>query len=226
MRFTLSSRAAAATLAALVFGVAAPAFAQQQPIMAFTTANVIEALTTLGVTDGQAKRQTGPNGAPFDYVAFSTGSVRHIAALEVCNTGAAGCLGLNLMTIWADAGAVVDRNKVNDFNGAYSFGKGIVAGNALIFQRYTISDGGVSKANVQSNIANFVQLGQIFANYVGGSGGTGTISAKPGDAALARASLSPEAEAIVEMMGDSNPNRWNAPRNVQSFDGVTHAQPK
>jgi hypothetical protein len=225
MRFKLSSRAAAATLAALLAGAAAPAHAQQS-IASFTTANVIEALAAVGVTDGQAKKGSSPNGTPFDYVGFSTGGVRHVAILEVCNTGTPGCLGLNLLTIWNDAGAVVDRNKINDFNATYSFGKGFVAGNSLIFQRYAISDGGVSKANVQSNIGNFVVLGQAFAGAVGGSGSAGTISAKPGDAALVRTSLSSEAEAIVEMMGDDNPNLWNAPRTAPTMDGITHAQPK
>lgn len=212
-------------IAAAAMTIAAPASAQQL-VNAFTTGNVIEALTALGVTDAQAKRQTGPDGKLFEYVGFSTGGIRHIAALEVCQTGAPGCLGLNLMTIWSDAGAVVDRNRVNDFNASYSFGKGIVAGNALIFQRYTISDGGVSKANVQSNISNFVGLGQAFANYVGGSGGAGTVSVTPGEGSLSRASLSPEAGALVEMMGTENPNKWNAQRVPVPVESGAHALPK
>ncbi len=226
MKILKQPRIAAAALAAMVLGAAGPAGAQQQPIMAFTTANVIEALTALGVTNAQAQRSTGPSGAPVDYVGFAAGNVRHVAILEVCNAGAPGCLGLNLLTIWSDAGAVVDRNRVNEFNAAYSFGKGIVAGNALIFQRYTISDGGVSRANVQSNISNFVGLSNTFAGFVGGTGAPGTISAKPGEASLSRTGLSAESAAVIESLGAINPNHWNAERSPVSIDAGAHAHRK
>lgn len=208
MNILKQPRLAAAALAASVLLVAGPAGAQQQPIMAFTTANVVDALSALGVTNAKAQRSAGQGGAPIDYVGFSVGEVRHIAVLEVCNAGAAGCLGLSLLTIWSDAGSVVDRNRLNEFNATYSFGKGFVAGDSLIFQRYAISDGGVSKRYIQSNITNFIGSGQRFQEFVGGS--PTTVSASPGDAKLAKAALTPAEEAAIAALSKEFPNKWNA----------------
>lgn len=224
MRLSNSLRATAAAATAAFFATA-PAGAQQ--VTAFTTGNVIQALTALGVQGATPNRQTGTDGKTIDYVAFAVGNVRHIGVLEVCNVnGSAGCLGLNLMTIWTDAGSVVDRNKVNDFNAAIPFGKGFVVGDALLFQRYTISDGGVSLENVKSNIANFVNASNGFQQFVGGSGAAGTISAKPGEAAVERVSVSPESAAVIEAMGLDNRNRWNAPLQPSPIEAGAHAQPK
>lgn len=201
-KLMLSSAAALAV-------AAAPAFAQTPTVATFTTQNVIEALNAVGITDGTAKKAQNSDGTYADYVAFSYGGLKHVASLEVCNsTAGPGCLGLNLMTIWSDAGSVVDPRKINEFNGALPFGKGFTAGSALVFQRYAISDGGVSKRYIQSNITNFIGSGQRFQEFVGGS--PTTVSASPGDAKLAKAALTPAEEAAIAALSKEFPNKWNA----------------
>lgn len=224
---TLNQPRIAAALAAAMTLAHGSAQAQTPMVAAFSTANVVEALTAVGVTDAQPISQPAQNGQTVEAVRFSTNGIRHVAILEVCNSsGAQGCLGLNLLTIWGAAGAIVDRNRVNDFNAQYAFGKGIIAGDALVFQRYAISDGGISKANVRSNITNFAALGQSFANYVGGSAGAGTISATAGEAALLRAGLSPESAAVIKALGAEAGNRWNAPRATSTIEPGAHAAPR
>ena len=194
---------AAAALAAA--GLAAAPASAQTTITTFTTANVITALRQLGNQDASAQKNTMSDGTSKDYVRFTNGGITHIAVLEVCNPG---CLGLNLMTIWSDAGAVVDPKKINDFNGMVNFGKAVTADTALVLQRYTISDGGVSMENVKSNIANFVAMTGPFMQFVGGSS-TSTISAKPGEAGVTTAVAGADEAAFIEALSGAASNNWN-----------------
>lgn len=197
----------AAALAVASLG--APAFAQTATVATFTTQNVIEALNAAGIPGGVAKKNQNSDGTVSDYVAFSYGGLKHVASLEVCNTQAGpGCLGLNLLTIWSDAGSVVDPKRINDFNAALPFGKGFTIDSALIFQRYAISDGGVSKKYIQSNITNFIGSGQRFQEFVGGS--PNTVSATGDEAKLSKATLTPEEEAAIAGWSKEFPNQWNA----------------
>ncbi|NWG70482.1 MAG: hypothetical protein HXY23_02595 [Parvularculaceae bacterium] len=219
MKLLKNAAAAGTCLAALAF--AAPAGAQT--VNAFTTQNVIQALTNLGIAGATTSTVNGPQG-PSEIVRFEANGLKHVAALEVCNTGAAGCLGLNIITLWNDVPGV-DLNTVNEFNISFSFGKAVGAGSNLAVSRYAISDGGVSTKNVQANLSNHAAMAVNFMEfYRNGASASSvsldSVSAKP---AVADVAALPGLAGIAPFL---SPNDFNESPRATAVPASTHAAPR
>jgi hypothetical protein len=207
------------------FGLAALAAAPAaaQTINAFTTQNVIQALTNIGVQGAQAGKINGPQGEG-DVVRFEANGLKHVAALEVCNTGASGCLGLNLITVW-DGVPGVNVNILNEFNMSYSFGKAIGVDQNMAVSRYVISDGGISLKNLQENISNHADLAVGFVEFYRNAAGASTVSL---DAAAARSkplqiSAPPGLEGLAPLL---DPNDFKAPPSMSATPSAAHVSPR
>jgi hypothetical protein len=165
-------------LGCLAASLGAPGAAQaQQLVTAFTPQNVITALEAVGVQGAQAGTLNNPDGTATAVVRFNANGLKHNAGLEVCNTGAPGCLGLHLMTVW-NMPSTVDVNVVNAFNGNFAFSKAVAVDSNVVIARYVISDGGISSKNIQENIKNHVALATEFANFYASNASAATISLK------------------------------------------------
>lgn len=196
------------SLAAFAFSaaMASSALAQAKGMIThFTPANIVKALGEMGVKDAAARKQAIDGGQTVDVISFTNGGLKHIGILAICS--AKGCLGLQLMTVWGqESGKSISRIALNNYNANYTFGKGFIGpGNALIYSRYAISDGGVSIDNLKSNIANFANGSQNFVQQLSKSA-TGTeASFNAGEAqshSVARM-LPPEAEGVIMQLGTS-----------------------
>lgn len=192
---------------ALAASTAAPVAAQAKSanITHFTPANVMKALTELGVKDASTRKQTMTGGQQVDVVSFTNGGLKHVGILAVCS--AKGCLGLQLMTVWGqEAGKTISRTAINNYNANYTFGKGFVGpGNALVYSRYAISDGGVSIDNLKSNIANFANGSQNFLQIVSkaAAGTEANFNAGEAESHSVARMIPPEAEAVIMELGSS-----------------------
>jgi hypothetical protein len=192
----------------------APALAQTAPkpktkpiavITHYTPANVVKALTELGVTDAAARKQSIGNGQTVDVVSFSNGGLKHVGILTACS--APGCLGIQFLTVWGDqAGKQISRVALNSYNANYIFGKGFIGPNSsLVYSRYTISDGGVSADNLKSNISNFANGSQTFIRALSSAPRGTEANATSGEANVHAASqnLSAEVEGVIMDLGTS-----------------------
>ena len=192
---------------ALAGSCAATALAQSKTsnITHFTPAIVTKALTELGVKDAAARKQNMSGGQQTDVVSFTNGGLKHVGVLTVCS--AQGCLGLQLMTVWGqEAGKAVSRIAVNEYNANYTFGKGFVGpGNALVYSRYAISDGGISVDNLKSNLANFANGSQNFIQIVSKSsaGTEANFNSDSADKHSVARMIPPDAEAVIMELGAS-----------------------
>lgn len=193
--------------AALGVALTAPAMAQVKgPVNYFTAQNVVAILKEMGAGDATARKHNTQSGKPLESVIFTVENMKHVAVLSACNDPK-GCLGLELVTIWTDAGKTVNRVHMNNFNAAYPFGKAFVGPeNTIIFQRYAISDGGVSVQNVKSNIGNFVVGTRVFQEYMSkaGSGQQASLKADEANVHMVAAPISEETSAAIKMyVGES-----------------------
>jgi len=190
----------------------APASAQQL-LTEFTPQNVTSILAGLGVTNIRETVINGSDGQTTKVVLFNTGDVVHNAGLEVCNTGAPGCLGLHLVTIWNLDGAV-NVEAVNAFNGRSSFSKATAAGDQALVTRYVISDGGVSRKNIEENIKNHVALSLEFPGFYNNNAAAASVSFKPGKASAGaeklRAPTGLEGVAMLMRANDVVKDKGNA----------------
>jgi len=210
----------AAATAGIILAALAAAPASAQTINAFTTQNVIQALTNLGVTGAQAATVNGQGGGQI--VRFEANGLKHVAALEACNTGAAGCLGLNIITLWNDVPGV-DVGILNEFNITYSFGKAVGMNSNMAISRYAIADGGVSMKNIESNISNHAGLAVAFIEFYRSRSGAATVSldARTAGAKAVKVSTPPGLESLAPLL---TPNDFNASPSMTSTP--THAVPR
>lgn len=194
------------TILALVAWAAPGTLAQSKTIFThFTPAHVAKALADLGVQGATTRTQQTNAGKSFDVVSFEVAGTKHIGILTAC-TSAKGCLGLELLTIWAEAGKNANRISLNSFNAAFSFGKAFIGpSDTLVFTRYAISDGGVTSDNLKANIANFVGGARAFEQYMtkAGKGTEANISPADGATVHVVSALSQEAQAVVMSAGQS-----------------------
>lgn len=157
------SRMILATLGACLVLVAP--VAQAQNVTSFTQANVIEALAALGVEGARADNRDNGDGTVTQAVAFEAGGLKRVGVITACSEQA-GCLGLYLLTIWSSAGSI-SRETINAANLDWPFGKAFIAANgALIYARYIISDGGITRPNLQANIGVYVNATESFVRLM------------------------------------------------------------
>jgi hypothetical protein len=185
--------------------VAAPAPAGRAIVTHFTPSIVGKALTDTGVTDTSVRQEKAKDGRNVDIVSFSVGGTKHVAILSVCTDGK-GCLAVEFLTVWADAGKTASRTALNTYNATYGFGKGFAGpSGTLVYQRYAISDGGVTMDNVRANIGNFVTGSQNFEAFMSKQAAGTSASVAPVDTTphLAVSALSPQSAAVVLSLGKS-----------------------
>lgn len=216
----MTSVKCAATAGLLLALAAAPASAQT--VTAFTTQNVIQALTNIGATGAQAGTVNGQGGGQI--VRFEANGLKHVAALEVCNAGAAGCLGLNIITIWNDVPGV-DLGVLNDFNITYSFGKAVGVNSNMAVSRYAIADGGVSMKNLEANLSNHAGLAITFLEFYRSRSSASTVSleAKGARPKAVQVSAPPGLEGLAPLLV---PNDFNSLPAATAAPAATHVAPR
>lgn len=190
-------------------------------LTAFTTDDVLTALRSLGV-EGAVHLDTDGEGKPVPYVTFEADGLKRLALLEACTTPKA-CLGLHLVTVWNDVGAVVDPAAVNRANASFDFGKGFIGPRgSLIYTRYTIADGGVTPANVRYNLTNYVSGTRVFTSFFTSNGST--VSAQGGvseGGRVVRAALPASLQSHLEIAAQDG-NTWSAPIAEKAVDDARH----
>lgn len=178
---TIVRKSTLVAAAALCLGVG-PAHAQAL-IKTFTPQNVTAAVMAAGATEISETTINDAQGAT-TAILFQANGLKHIAALEVCQVVAGGCLGLNLVTVWNDV-ANPDLAVLNEFNVRYSFAKAMSGPNTVALSRYAISDGGVTSAHVVENIKNHAGVAVGFLNFYRENAGSSTNVSLVSDVAAA-----------------------------------------
>lgn len=126
--------------------------ADEALIAHFTQANVTGLLKELGATDIAV--QDGSEGSKG--ITYKQGQLTFIAILQACKAGDPGCLGLTLLARFSgEGGSAYSLTTVNGFNASRVFAQAHVYEKDLYLMRYVISDGGISRTNLRSNLVNF-----------------------------------------------------------------------
>lgn len=146
-------------------GMVAAANAADATITHFTPELISDIVKELGATD--VTIQTGGSGTK--YVQHKVEGYTFLFSLLACKPGEPGCLGLGLVKAFSpDEGTTFDLATVNSFNSKYAFAQAHVFEKNIYLTRYTISDGGISRDNIRSNIQTFwampVRLAEHFAS--------------------------------------------------------------
>jgi len=138
---------------ALLIAATATVRAADEPLIAhFTQANVTAMLKELGATDIAV--QDGSEGSKG--ITYKQGQLTFIAIMQACKAGDPGCLGLSLIARFSgEGGPAYSLTTVNGFNTSRVFAQAHVFEKDLYLMRYLISDGGISRANLRSNLVNF-----------------------------------------------------------------------
>jgi hypothetical protein len=208
MTFVVRLTAAFAAVSLLV----GPASAQtktpapgQALVTHFTPSLLIKTLTALGATDAAQRQEKAKDGRTVDIVSFTVGGTKHVGVLSAC-ADAKGCLAVELLTVWAGAGKTANRTALNAYNSTHGFGKGFLGPNGtLVYQRYAISDGGVTMDNLRANIGNFVNGSQSFEGYMSkqAAGTSAGVAPAEGGVHLTAGDLAPTTETVILSLGAS-----------------------
>jgi hypothetical protein len=157
-------RLAANTLAVLCLSFASVVSASAQDMWtAFDSTRVQELLKKIGAQSVSLEKSTA-GGTTTDVIVFQSGETKFLAMPAVCKAN--GCLALSLGVAWKND-IKLTAEIVNEFNLASEFGRAFVTedGEFVGYGRYAIADGGVSEANVVSNIVNFVGNAEEFLKF-------------------------------------------------------------
>jgi hypothetical protein len=133
------------------------------PIEYFNVDNVSAVLTNLQAVDIKAGKTT----SGLNVVRYQLNKTNFFAVLVVC-PGQSGCLGLLLGAGVQGEGAEVSFEVINEYNEKQPFSKAVRIGSdhVIALSRYVISDGGISEANLRSNVLNFSIVPAHFARFV------------------------------------------------------------
>ena len=129
----------------------------------FEPTRVQELLKKIGAQSVALEKSTA-GGTTTDIIVFQSGETKFLAMPTVCKAN--GCLGLSLGVAWKND-IKLTAEIVNEFNLANEFGRAFLTedGEFVGYGRYAIADGGVSEANVVSNIVNFVANAEEFLTF-------------------------------------------------------------
>lgn len=151
-----------ATVSALALGLSFPgaAFAQSGLLSDWSPSDMKTALAAAGAT--VTKEGTLDSGAPY-VGAVSTGGMKFVVYGTVCEGTPKRCQGANIsasFTLGSDSEVdarekKIDRSAVGVRNGGDS---------ALEVSRYVIFDGGITRANLATNIEVFIEVAEDIWN--------------------------------------------------------------
>lgn len=97
---------------------------------------------------------------------------KFLIALVVCDSSDTssdpGCYGIEMFATWTiDAADIPDVTAAaNTYNSTMSLAKSYVADDALTIQRYSITDGGVTRAHLESEVREFLAAANALADSV------------------------------------------------------------
>lgn len=144
--------------------IARSASAAPTSIEYFNVDNISEELRSLNATEIRSEQ----TASGILLLRYKIDGTEFFAAFLACSTTQPGCLGLLLgVGFRMEEGVKVSYELVNEYNARQPFSKAVRVdtGEVVALTRYAISDGGISPANLRSNISNFAQTVDVFRRF-------------------------------------------------------------
>ncbi len=129
----------------------------------FPRFEVLDVAATLSEMGVAARVMTMDDGSVI-IRAETNAQFKFVIYLAACETPPrAACAGMELDAFFDEASAGATLSSVNAFNQSHAFTKAFMLDSGQpILSRYEISDYGITKGNLVSNVVNFVRIGEAF----------------------------------------------------------------